>query len=174
MNFEVMSQKQAVLYTLEHHENKSIIISFRGELDSPVNYLLNKDNNNGVVDALYIVADDASEVGGSIAYFFNKNNNGIMSVGEFEKTGRRIFTEEDANNICDFVTKYKDEVDTIIVHCGAGISRSAGCCGAIMKALTGSDSEIFGSNKYKPNMTVYSKTLEAFAKKGYLGVYGRH
>ena len=55
--------------------------------------------------------------------------------------------------------------DTIIVHCNAGISRSSGVCAAIMKGMTGDDSQIFDNPKYVPNTTCYKVVLEEFMKE---------
>ena len=71
---------------------------------------------------------------------------------------------DDAQKVCDFV-KANDNVD-IIVHCDAGISRSAGVAAAIMKYLTGSDMEIFKNGKYQPNMWCYRKVLSKFYESG--------
>ena len=61
--------------------------------------------------------------------------------------------------------KWYDKVDTIIVHCNAGISRSSGVCAAIMKAMTGDDSLIFENPKYLPNTTCYKVVLEEFMRE---------
>lgn len=78
-----------------------------------------------------------------------------------------IISDEDAKKIVAFVGKYKDSVDNIIVNCEGGVSRSAGCCAAIMLALTGDDSKIFNNPSKCPNMTVYRKVLNAFWDAGY-------
>ncbi len=75
--------------------------------------------------------------------------------------GEILMTEKDAAKIKDFVMEYKDKVEQIIVHCEAGISRSAGTCAAIMKYMTGDDTAIFGSRRFCPNMHCYRLTLNA-------------
>lgn len=71
-------------------------------------------------------------------------------------------TDEDAKLVATFVEKHKN-VDMMIVQCDAGISRSSGIAAAILKHLTGDDSQIFNDKRFLPNRWVYSKTLEALA-----------
>lgn len=70
-------------------------------------------------------------------------------------------TEQQARKIAKFVMRYKDSVEQIIVHCDAGISRSAGVAAAIAKYLNGSDDDFFVRSPYTPNMTCYHKVLFA-------------
>lgn len=72
----------------------------------------------------------------------------------------KAMTFEDAENIVNFVKQLND-VDTLYVHCGAGISRSAGVAAAISKALTGDDTYFF-ERPFCPNMNCYKLTLKAF------------
>ena len=68
---------------------------------------------------------------------------------------------QDAQKIRDYVRAYADKVECIIVHCEAGISRSAGVMAAIQKYLLGDDSEIFNSNLYLPNEHCYRMMTSA-------------
>lgn len=70
-------------------------------------------------------------------------------------------TEQQARKIAKFVMRYKDSVEQIIVHCDAGISRSAGVAAAIAKYLNGSDDDFFVRSPYTPNMTCYHTVLFA-------------
>lgn len=70
-------------------------------------------------------------------------------------------TEQQARKIAKFVMRYKDSVEQIIVHCDAGLSRSAGVAAAIAKYLNGSDDDFFVRSPYTPNMTCYHKVLFA-------------
>ena len=47
----------------------------------------------------------------------------------------------------------------MIIQCDAGVSRSAGVAGALMKYYNGDDSEIFENPKYRPNMRCYRTML---------------
>lgn len=71
-------------------------------------------------------------------------------------------TEDDAEQICKFLSFIKGkEVKRLIVHCDAGVSRSAAVAAAIMKYLDGSDASIFNNHFYAPNMHCYKMTLNA-------------
>jgi predicted protein tyrosine phosphatase len=71
-----------------------------------------------------------------------------------------LMSDEDGKKVAAFVDKHKD-VDLLIVQCDAGISRSSGMAAAILKHLTGDDSQIFGNRRFCPNRFVNKKTREA-------------
>jgi predicted protein tyrosine phosphatase len=79
------------------------------------------------------------------------------------------FTEEEAKRVIEFVNKYKDEVELIICHCEAGISRSAGLAAALYTIFGApeKDAEIWakrnelGQLKHHPNVHVYQTMLAA-------------
>ena len=73
-----------------------------------------------------------------------------------------LMNVQDAQKIRDYVRAYMDKVECIIVHCEAGISRSAGVMAAIQKYLLGDDSAIFNSNLYLPNEHCYRMMTSAF------------
>ena len=68
----------------------------------------------------------------------------------------------DAEAIIAFVNKYINDVSQIIVHCGAGVSRSAGVAAALMLIINNDDSPIFDNPKFCPNRCCYRTTLNAF------------
>ena len=70
-------------------------------------------------------------------------------------------TEKDAKQIVNFVNRIKDKVNLIVVHCDAGVSRSAGVCAAIMNMLGRDDVKIFENPRFCPNMTCYRAVLSA-------------
>jgi predicted protein tyrosine phosphatase len=72
-----------------------------------------------------------------------------------------LFSSEQANQVWSFVSKHQPDVERVIVHCDAGVSRSPAVAAAISKALTGDDSEFF-AGRYRPNMRVYRLMLEAY------------
>ena len=69
--------------------------------------------------------------------------------------------DEDAAQVAELLRSYPDT--DVIVHCDAGISRSAGVAAAILKHTTGDDSSIFENGLYDPNLWCYRKTLEALS-----------
>lgn len=91
--------------------------------------------------------------------------NGIKCTyrAEFDDVDNSIkgMSTEQALEIARFIKANARKVDTIIVHCGAGQSRSAGVAAAILKWMTGSDAQIFDNKKYTPNMRCYRLVLEA-------------
>lgn len=70
-------------------------------------------------------------------------------------------SKKQAEEIAAFVKEHKNEVTQIIVHCEGGVSRSSGVAAAIQKYMTGDDSEIFDSFKYRPNILCYRRVLDA-------------
>lgn len=75
-----------------------------------------------------------------------------------------LFDDDMADKIVTFVRAFLDRPSlTILVHCEAGISRSAGVAAALSKALTNDDYKYFSSAV--PNMWVYRKVLDAWNKE---------
>lgn len=81
---------------------------------------------------------------------------------EDEKYG--CITEDDAEGIANFILNEDRRIDLIIVQCEAGVSRSAGVAAAILKVLTGDDTQIFDDPKYSPNMKCYRMVLNAMTE----------
>lgn len=67
----------------------------------------------------------------------------------------------DAKTVFDFVSQWASIDTSLYVHCGAGVSRSAGTAAAIMLWQWGDDSRIFSDGKYAPNMHCYRSVLDA-------------
>lgn len=72
----------------------------------------------------------------------------------FLRPGETRFTTEQAKQIWAFVNKVWDKIDLLMVHCLAGISRSAAVAAAIAKVKYNDDSLYF--TRYRPNLSVYS------------------
>lgn len=70
-----------------------------------------------------------------------------------------LFTENDAQQILDFV---RLNAGLVVIHCEAGISRSAGVASALSLIYNGTDQYYF--DHYLPNMLVYRKILNAHMK----------
>jgi predicted protein tyrosine phosphatase len=73
-----------------------------------------------------------------------------------------LISEQDIINILEFVNKYVDKIDGMIVQCDAGISRSAGAAASLSKILSREDDFYF--DNYLPNMRVYSSLLDYYYK----------
>ena len=106
---------------------------------------------------------------GDTAPMFNEHP-GVMvfytffdDVDEGDKFYHPI-TDRQANDIADFARGLTD-IDTLVVHCDAGVSRSAAVAAAIGKYFTGDDMFIFGRPRFTPNRTVYRKVLTALFER---------
>jgi predicted protein tyrosine phosphatase len=137
MNVAVMSRSQAKRFTFQPHGLKIAIISIT-DPDKP-----------------YATFD----------WDHSKNEIKLVAMFSFwdeEKDEHGCISESDAVKIAEAAIAAQDmKVDLLIVHCEAGISRSAGVAGAILKAFTGDDTQVFGDPRYSPNMTCYRRVLNA-------------
>ena len=76
----------------------------------------------------------------------------------------KLFSEEEAKQVVDFVNKYKNEVEVILCQCEAGIARSSGTAAAVCSFLGKheEDGEFWiGKNRYRPNAHVYKTITKA-------------
>lgn len=72
-----------------------------------------------------------------------------------------MFSNEQANQIVEFVNDVWDKVDVIICQCEHGQSRSAAIAAAIMQYKYQNGIEIFADDNYYPNKFVYRKVFSA-------------
>jgi len=88
-------------------------------------------------------------------------------IPEDELKTIHLFTREQAHQIINFIDRVKDEVDTLVVHCTAGISRSAACALFAHRYL-GTDEEEFWrlNSQILPNEYVLSLLMEASGLRG--------
>ena len=135
MIIKVMSRKEASDFSFIDFQEKTAIISING-CNEPLNSF-SIDNPN-IIDILFLRFDD-------------------VEAGEINQ-----MTRSDAENIIQFVNSNINKVDQIIVHCGAGISRSAGVAAALMLIINGDDSPIFNDPKRCPNRHCYRTLLNTF------------
>lgn len=137
----VLSRMNAEKLSYKDYSSDKVIISISTPGDEEAEF---DKNNKTIKDILYLEFYD-------ISY----NSQEIFK-------GYAPMTDEDAVKIRDFVLKWKNKVNTIWVHCDAGISRSAGVAAGILEALGKDNSYIFDSKMYFPNLLCYRKTLNAF------------
>lgn len=140
MKFEVMSRQKARKMSFQTIQDDCIIISIT-DCDAPYNRFAMNPKIKGVC---HIKFDD-------------------VEFGE-----QNCITKEDGNTIITFVDRYRNLVDKIVVHCEAGVSRSAGVCAALMLIINGDDKEIFDNPRFCPNMSCYRTVLET-----YFGAYNQ-
>lgn len=137
--YKIMSRNTCEKYCTQKHNTTSVIISIKSSWDTiPPN--LSITDKNKVKAILSLSFDDIN----------------------IEDDPRFCMKDTDGKKVADFVNKYYNEVDRIIVHCDGGISRSAGVCAAIMRVKEGDDFPVFDKQSKHPNMTCYLKTLKGF------------
>lgn len=137
--YKIMSRSTCEKYCTQKHANSSIIISIRSSWDKELPKLPISDTNN--VKAILSLSFDDVDISDNPKY---------------------CMKSEDGDKIVEFLTEWYDKIDTIIVHCDGGISRSAGVCAALMRVFEGDDYPIFDNQKKHPNMTCYLVTLRSF------------
>lgn len=135
----VFSRKEAKHYADQTHTSASVVISIT-DVDKPYNDIRCSAENK-IRAILHLKFDDVGDC----------QNNRI--------------TEQDAFKIVDFTDMWKDKVNTIIVHCEAGVSRSAGVAAAILKWTQNRADLIFNSPYFLPNRFCYREVLSAFRKR---------
>ena len=96
-----------------------------------------KKEHNRVVAVLYLFFDD-------------------------EVVGDNTFSDEQAEQVIRFVDAWKSKVERLIVHCDAGVSRSAAVCAAMKRYLGFDDEDIFKNQQYEPNPLVYETLIQQF------------
>ena len=146
MNISVMSRYDAIRHCHYPHKRPTAIISISDPNMIYTSEPFVSDTAN-IVDNLRLSFSDADRPMTADVY-------GRMAAED------DLMKDEDAEAVVQFVRCHSDA--DLIVHCDAGISRSAGVAGAIMKYINGDDSPVFDSGYHRPNMWCYRKTLEAF------------
>jgi len=142
MEFRVLNRKQMEDYKCN---KKHLIISIKDpQTEDPE--IAQRDNCVGILRLSFHDFDDLSK----------------------DYPGKIIlFNKEHAKAILKFVfyaIKIDIKIDTIICHCEAGISRSAGVVGALSKVINGDDKAVF--RHYLPNMLVYRTILKTAYEEG--------
>lgn len=72
----------------------------------------------------------------------------------------KLFDDEHARMICEFVVEQQSEVDVFVVHCEQGMSRSPAVAAGVAKMLGESTHGFF--SEYQPNRFVYDVLVEAW------------
>lgn len=134
----ILSRPEAIFYCEGQHDRPSVMISisdpFEPYDDAP---FITQDNS--LQEILPLSFCDAEEPGPDVY--------GRMA-GE-----KDLMQREDALRIRELLNRHPD--CDIIVHCDAGMSRSAGVAAAILEAAGGDRASIFGSPYYQPNLHCY-------------------
>lgn len=135
MNIEVLSRSRFEKFIFETNTRPCIVISISNRGEEPP----------------FIIQTTQNKIQQYITECFNDTDETIAHFG-----GIDVYQ---AVEISNFVKTFWHEGIDIVVHCGAGQSRSAGVAAAILKYFTGDDSRIFDNKKYTPNMLCYRRVL---------------
>jgi predicted protein tyrosine phosphatase len=79
--------------------------------------------------------------------------------------GLILFDTDHAHDILDFVTEHWKRIDTLMVHCEQGRSRSAAVAAAIAHLKFGDESEFF-EEPYIPNHFIYRTLIDVAGGRG--------
>ena len=125
------------------------------------------ENKDGIPTAIISITDPHSPINRFDGAGLRGHPNGIKSIlrlqfADVDRGSPGCITSWDAESIVRFVNRNLDKVERLIVHCEAGQSRSAGVAAAILKYLTGDDTQIYDDSKYTPNSTCYREVLNKF------------
>jgi predicted protein tyrosine phosphatase len=103
----------------------------------------------GFVERLVVHADDCTPADAAYTY-----------------EGRSLcpLSEQQAKQVARFVRANRDRVDTLVVHCHAGLSRSPGAALAIAEALTIAHVEMINGPAVVPNGHVRSLVRQALSR----------
>jgi predicted protein tyrosine phosphatase len=93
----------------------------------------------------------------------NKDKEIVEKTNSLESKRMIYFNNEMAREILLFVMCYIKTVNTIVVHCEAGICRSSGVAGAVAKCFGEDDSYYF--KHYLPNMLVYDTIIKVWNER---------
>ena len=110
MIFSVLSRSGAIAYSFKKDVPKTAIISISD-----------------------VYAENIQEEHPAFAKNPQIENVLYLNFNDVEEGEQFAITDEDGRKIADFVRNLPKTTEQILVHCGAGVSRSAGICAAIMK-----------------------------------------
>lgn len=136
---DIMEKQQCTVFSTKDLKEDCIIISINDTDCSTVIF----DNKN-ILDILKVTFDDLEK----------KSKN--------KENKYKLIDIHIAKEIKSFVDKFKNKVNHIVVHCTAGVSRSAATACVVSRYLNGTDNHIFSCGEYHPNKLVYKTMCEAF------------
>jgi predicted protein tyrosine phosphatase len=138
MDFFVYSRK--AMEAVRPHEVPHVIISITSTPED-LALLRANDHCRGTLRLSFLDADEHSE----------------------PRVGGELFSLDQAVQIWNFVERHRRDIQRIVVHCDAGISRSPAVAAALAHVLNGNNEEFF-SGKYAPNARVYRLLLDTAPK----------
>jgi predicted protein tyrosine phosphatase len=152
---------------------KKIIILGKLDFDKTMEYSNTNDSNVEEKDIMYISIcspqdDDQPYIAqlSRESYFKEEHSNvKIMYFGDYLYPGEHSFTEEQAKELYEFIKENKDK-SMAIIHCGAGISRSAAIGTFIFDFYGETTFEEFKRDnpRIHPNFYIYKLLKEQYEK----------
>lgn len=125
MEIKIMSQEEAQNWSYDQWMGVALLISIIGtHTQLPTFY-----KNPRIIERISLTFDDIETV---------EDNHTLLS-------------EEQCLQIRDFILEHVEEVETMVIHCLAGVSRGAAIAFAVCHLLNLDDSWIWTSNRYYPN-----------------------
>lgn len=118
-------------------------------------------------DTYAVISIQDTHTGGfGVTFKENRFCRGVLTLYfddvEKEAEGAVLFSYEQAEQIVDFILEYK-YVDTLLVHCYGGQSRSRAVGAFAVKMLGGNNEKYFVTGN--PNQVVYDRLEKAWNKK---------
>lgn len=71
----------------------------------------------------------------------------------------KVINANQCIGLWDFVESRINQVEKILVHCDAGVSRAPAIAASLSKVYLGDDSQYFTCGKYLPNLEIYRRLL---------------
>ena len=83
----------------------------------------------------------------------------LQDIDAWNQRGGVVFTNQNAQEIINFVEKNRNKMNLVVCQCDAGISRSSATAAALSFIYNGDDSWVFDNRKYSPNELIYNTIL---------------
>lgn len=132
---EILSREECLNYISNKLETDCVVISI-----NDTGFTTNFKENIRIRDILSLTFDDIT----------------------LDIDGCTLFNKSISKEIKSFIDSYKQTVTQFIIHCTAGISRSAAVGFVISKYLNGDDTYLFETGRYIPNKLIYETMSNTF------------
>ena len=144
------------------------VMSYKEAFD----YVYNHSTPNNPPNSFAMISIREEEPGrAAFQYIPNGNLKYVLNIyfsdTEVPTHGCRLMSDADAVRIKEFVERLvkKNQINFLIIHCYAGISRSAAVAAALEKVYNSDDSKYFSGDRYVPNPYIYKTMLNAYGLK---------
>ena len=129
--------------------------------------------NNPANTGIILIADDALDIQNTILDDW-KSKKTLFFRDITDASGYKAMTAAQAIEIKEYVLSVKDSIDTLIISCHAGISRSPAIAAGLLIGSGKSDMHIWRNPQYSPNILCYKRMLRAFNKPVLLAKVKKH